>query len=133
MSDIGHVNLFGYNLLLQAIETLLVDAVSLIFKNGINIGKILEMLGLDFVNLAHTHLDSYEEYFILFTSPIFDLELMADRTRSFLASMVTATKDSAGIEIKKEHISQVLGLVKDEINSNPEAKEAVSKIMNHIS
>lgn len=94
MSDIGHVNLFGYNLLLQAIETLLVDAVSLIFKNGINIGKILEMLGLDFVNLAHTHLDSYEEYFILFTSPIFDLELMADRTRSFLASMVSTTKDS---------------------------------------
>ena len=133
MSDIGAVNLFGYNLLLGAIEALVVGAVSLLFSKGIKLSGIIELLGLDFVNLDHTALNSYEEYFILFCSPKFNINLMAQRLHGVLKSAVDGNAGQLDdVEIKREHISQVLDLVKGEIASNPEAQKAVHKIMNHI-
>ena len=101
MSDIGKVNLFGLNLLLSALEGLVVNFVSLIFSRGLPLGWILEKLGLEWVNLNHTELNSYYQYFILFTTPIFDLDTAADRLHNYMHESYGGYQN---IEIKEEHI-----------------------------
>lgn len=91
------------------------------------------MLGLDFVNLDHTALTSYEEYFILFSSPKFNLDLMVDRLHSVVKSAINSDQAQLeDVQIKREHISQMMNMMKGEIAASPEAQKAVAKIIQHI-
>ena len=87
-------------------NTLIVNGLKAIFSVGIPLGFILEILHLDWIDLKQTKVEEYNEFFIFFTTPIFNLDKLSKKIDSAVEA-IELTKDY-NIPVEAVHAAQAL-------------------------
>jgi hypothetical protein len=72
-SHVGQVNVGLISTLFKVFEPVIKSVINVIFARGIDISFIFKALGLDFIKLEKTLLMPFDNYFLFFVTPIFQL------------------------------------------------------------
>jgi len=81
-SRIGKINVTLFKALISLFDGILKTSINLIFSRGISLKFIFNIIGIDFIDFEKALLTPFDEYFILYLTPIFKISnidgLLAD-------------------------------------------------------
>jgi hypothetical protein len=74
-TTIGAVSPKLFNALVSTFKGIVIGVINLITNTeGLDLNKLLNKLGLTFIELGPTTLTPFDEYFLFYTTPIFTME-----------------------------------------------------------
>ena len=75
-STVGDLSLESdvFNLLVKLFKPIFVGIINLItYDQGLNLNNLLAMVGINFIKFGPTTITPFDEYFLLYTTPIFSV------------------------------------------------------------
>jgi len=72
-SHIGNINVSVIKALIGILGSAIKSTINLVFKRGISLKFIFSMIGVNFIDFEKAYLEPYDEYFIFYCSPKFEI------------------------------------------------------------